>query len=261
MKSPTGPRQGLTLLLLACAALAAQASPTVYEGYVASPDQKVDPSGLPATSRSAFQATLDAATIKREDFEVFSRNDVPSTLFGGVASLLNVPSGTGRIENVAVDVSGDFPGRFNTTGTNTVPNAGTWWQSTDTFTIDFGDAAYSAFGFYGTDIGDFNGALDITFSLDGGSIHTEIISDTPAETGSLRFWGITDSNRKFDKLVFRVYFQNACEVPNECVPDFAGFDDLIVANLPTGQPMPEPTSLALVGLSLLGLAASRRRRD
>ena len=50
---------------------------------------------------------------------------------------------------------------------------------------------------------------------------------------------------------------------NEAVGHYLGFDDLMVGKVAPGGgggDLPEPGSLALVGASLLGLAAARRRR-
>jgi hypothetical protein len=79
---------------------------------------------------------------------------------------------------------------------------------------------------------------------------------TTADDGSLLFFGFA-SDVLFDRIVFKVG-----QAPGTVVGDwdYLGFDDIMVGNLRngTGGTVPEPGSLALVGLALFAAGWARK---
>lgn len=229
-------------MLVAAAALSAslaQAAPVLYFGENQTPGGAV--SGAPLVARTSFLSTLTG--VVSQGFEGFAiGTSAPLALsFTGSGSALSAQlTGSGSISN------NTGAGRFNTT-----PGGNRWWEVSGVFEINFA-TAISAFGFYGTDIGDFNGRLTIALT----DINDVVTNFTVANTvngndGSLLFWGFTDTSNSYKKISFG---------NTGAGTDFFGFDDMVIGDQrQIINPIPEPGSLALVGLSLLSLAAVRRK--
>jgi PEP-CTERM motif len=152
-------------------------------------------------------------------------------------------------------------GRFDTTSSG----SGRLWQTRaggpggsvgDSFTIDF-SKGIAAFGFYATDVGDFDGAIKLLLTPSDGTADVELDLKNSTGTvanGNLLFFGFYDRAATYSKITFTSSGKTSST-------DYFGFDDFLVAD--PGQlvtTVPEPTSVALVGLALIAGGLATRRR-
>ncbi len=227
--------------LLAGIATAQAVSHTIYFG-------EDDSSGAyPMSSHpNADQASLDfqdrLSGAGTENFESMST--------GGFSSLsLDFGYATATLSGGGTIRSSSNVGRWATSGSrylesNCTPTSG--------FSVDFGQQT-AAFGFYGTDFGDFDGQIVLTLS---GGVTTQITvpNSVPAGDGSCLFFGVVaeDSDSTFTSITFRSTVSN----------DFFGFDDMTIGTLQQVVPsnVPEPLTMLALGGSLAGLGGYVRRR-
>jgi hypothetical protein len=188
-----------------------------------------------------------------------ARNDFLSKLIGvGTEDFEGISTGTSAplILNFGLDtatltgdgtIRDDFPissaGRFPTSGTQ-------YWStnsSSNNFIIDF-SSPQAAFGFYGTDIGDFEGQLHLELS-DGTVTNLEIPHTSGAPNASAIYFGVivTDASEIFNSVAF--------SSTNET--DFFGFDDMTIGRLE--QVVPIPGAVWLLGSGLVGLVGLRKK--
>ena len=153
------------------------------------------------------------------------------------------------------------PGRFSTTGGGDLnywrakAGTGAGNNTAGLFSITF-STAISAFGFYGTDIGDFEGTLSLLLTPSGGGADVQLdVPNSIGSNGSLLFFGFLDRTISYSKITFRT-------AGSSVTSDYFGFDDFLVAdrNQITATATPEPGSLALAGLGLLAAASITLRR-
>lgn len=255
---------------LGLASLGAWSAP-VFLGPAIDEDanSSVNPLAAPAMLKNSFEQRLLTESIERDGFSGYIPNPPGSftknlTLTGldpaGSVTMAVAGAVGGEVVNSGTDPAVD--GRFDTTG----DTAKQWWLSAYTFTLTFTQGV-SAFGFYGTDFGDFRGSFELELLRGTTVVGSRVLKEASqvsaggmenANNGWLQFFAFyDDSGQTYDAIRFKIN-QSGID-PDEF--DYIGFDDFVVGQLaPGGGTAPEPGSLALVGASLLGLAAARRRR-
>jgi hypothetical protein len=189
--------------------------------------------GAPVAARAAFLAALQGS-IYSEPFSGYVVGDAAplDILFtGSSGDILATIQGDGKIE------ASNIAGRFNTSP----PDGGieAWWRSNGAgglFSIDFAQPI-AAFGFYGTDVGDFNGRLIVTLrDTQGADTVLPVAHTQPSPNAALLFWGFVDSAKTYT----RISFSNTSGLNN----DVFGFDDMVIADSGQIVPPPAPPSIA-----------------
>lgn len=175
--------------------------------------------------------------VGTEDFEGFEvGNSAPLALDFGVA-------GTATLNGSGVIQSGYNVGRWATSGDK-------YWETNSDFTISF-STAISAFGFYGTDIGDFGGEVILNYT--NGETKTLGIGNTiGAKNASVLYFGFYEDNEEmaFDSISFS----------NTNGSDWFGFDDMTIGVYEQINTVPEPSTVLLVGVGLVGLVGYSRKK-
>ncbi len=234
----------MTLVALACAT--ADAGTLTFFGEDLGPGAGNGRVASPVNSDAAQTSFLsNLVGVGTEDFESFS-NGTTSPLgitFGSVGATLN---GSGSINEIAAGATSGA-GRYPISGTK-------YWTTSGDFSIAFTDAV-SAFGFYGTDLGDFGGQVTLTLANGGGSKLVNIGNSINVPSNGVSYFGIieTDAADAFTAVTFgNTAFGS----------DIFGFDDMTIGTFSQVQVVPVPPAAGL-GLALmagLGLFRMRRRK-
>jgi len=219
------------------------AAPVTFFGENLTPGATV--SGDPATAQSSFLATLSG--VGTEDFEsIANGTSNPSLTFPGSSGNITATlSGSGFVD------PSPGAGRFATSGSNFFET-----EAGGNFSISF-SSAISAFGFFGTDIGDFNNALSLELTKSGGGTETLNVGNTVgANNGSLLFFGFVDTAESYTSIAFN---------NDPGGTDVFGFDDMTIGDAgqiinPPVIPLPAGLPLLLTGLGAIGGVGALRRR-
>ena len=151
-------------------------------------------------------------------------------------------NGTGNVANIPTGTN--LAGRYPISGNQ-------YWETDSVFSIDF-TTPQAAFGFYGIDIGDFDGQITLT-TVAGSPLVLNVGNTQNGEGGSVLYFGfyVTTTSEEFTRITFG---------NTEPGTDFFGFDDFTIANRGQVVPrVPEPASLLLLTAGLGLLALGRRK--
>jgi hypothetical protein len=244
---------GLPAVAMAFAILSgsvAQAAPTTFFGEDLNPGG--DPhilSAFPNSVAARNSFFLDLVGVGTETFDSFSvGTNNPTATF-------NVPSGTvqATLNGGTIAAGSDGAGRYPISSPNYL------FAGTSSFAVTFSQPI-AAFGFFGTDIGDFGGTLSLTLT-DTSHVVTHLTvpnllgtcGGTPCSdptSGSVLYFGFFDTGDTYTSIAF---------TNNSSVDNF-GFDNFSVGTLAQVVPTPEPASLVMLGSAVAGLVMARRRR-
>ncbi len=226
--------------LLGLAVTTAQAAPVDFFGEDGNPTGTVPiPHPNSDAAQLAFFSNLTNIGVDGLDSASVGATTVPVNFGNGVTATLT--GGTIQNTNSAGRFAISSPNYYNT--------------FSSTFGLTF-SKPIAAFGFYGTDIGDFGGHLTLTLT-DASNATTDLTvpnltgaNGNAPENGSVLYYGFYDTGDTYTKITFG----------NSNTSDGFGFDNFSVGTTEQVIPAPEPASLALLGSGLAAVAAMRRRR-
>ena len=242
------PIMGLFLVAVGQSSPPAQAY-ALFTGVDPNGDRFVNlgcPSGCPnaTAAEAAFLSQLQG--VGTETFQSFAPTTTTSPplllTFPG-AGTATLAQGGGVIQSVASGTT-DSNGRYGVSATNFLEVDADAILNGDNLRINFQNPV-AAFGFYGIDIGDFNGTLKIV--TDNAAIGTLDVPTAPLllADGSVLFWGIitTPAEGPIGQLQFRT-------TPGD--GDVFGFDNMTIGSREQVDPDPHaaPAPLAILGLPI-----------
>jgi hypothetical protein len=203
-----------------------------------------DPNQAPTTNADAAKASffVNLVGVGTETFESIPvGTHTPFAVSFGSA-------GTATINSGGFIASGnDGYGRYPISGSQYVYDGGS------SLGINF-SAPISAFGFYGTDIGDFGGQLTLTLTDSLNNVTTLTIPNTigssGSTTGSNLYFGFYDTTATYTSI----------SLNNSSTSDIFGFDDFSIGSRQQVVPTPEAGTVGvlLAGMGMLGVAVRRR---
>ena len=197
-------------------------------------------------ARAAFLAALKG--VGTESFESFVDDTTAPVVLGfpgvGGEVITAILHGNGRIREITDPDGTNGRGRFPISGTK-------YYESASMFTVEF-TRPIAAFGFYGTDIGDFDGRVTVTYT-DGLTTTVMIPHTRLGLGGSVIYYGFIDVDHPFVSLTFG----NTSSAG--IVADAFGFDDMTIATAaqldtppPTTNNSGEPGSVLVFSKFVVG---------
>lgn len=265
-------RTAVAAVALAWCGWGAQAAPFVAQGQGCGVPAEGSVIGEDTTIKLPGVDMLcpGVVTTKRQEFLdgllSYTTEEFPSDKIQGSKGY-TILGGNGTIDTdmggglrYFADKDATVNGRWDTTSQNQSPGGGKsggWFVNGDSTSfievvLDFADPQ-DAVGFYLTDYGDFGAAAELELFSGTDSLGKQQITGDSSVDGTVAFFGVY-SAQAFDR--FRINFNQ----PTACIPDDEGCDNVGLDSLIVGvqEPttgVPEPGSLALIGL---GLVAARR---
>jgi hypothetical protein len=238
--------------LLALSAMPAGAAIITFFGEDLNNSATVPLAAFPNSATAEGQFLSNLTGVGTEDFEGFASGTTqPLNLVFPGAGTATLSGGGGTINSVAPGTTNGF-GRYATSGTN-------YWDvaagGLNNFVVDFG-APVAAFGFYGIDIGDFGGQLQLQLNDSNNTLLTvpHTVGSGGSTDGSVLFFGFigTTLADTFTQVQFLMSTGQG---------DVFAFDDFTVGSLEQVRPRPVPAPMtpALIGLGLVVLGLVRRR--
>jgi hypothetical protein len=224
--------------ILGWAAGTAQAAPVTFFGEDLNPTGNTPiPTPLSDDARNSFFDNLTG--VSTETFEEFNNGD----------SNLNVTfPGSG----ITANLSGGTIQNFSSAGRFAISSPNYYNAATSSFAINF-TAPISAFGFYGTDIGDFGGVLSLTLTDIHGNMSSLVVpaaegsGGSSPESGSALYFGFFDLTDQYTSVVFN----------NTNTVDNFGFDNFSVGNAQEVTPtVPEASTWLMMILGFAGLGGA-----
>jgi PEP-CTERM motif len=235
--------------VLLTASVASYAAPILYFGEdIGDGENSVIASPNSDAQQAAFLAALINPGV--ETFEGMATG-VPGVVnFAGAGVTATLSGGT--VISQADGTTNGF-GRYGVTddpdeNENFLETAG----GTNAFTLTFSNPI-AAFGFYGIDIGDFNGQVTVT-TVGGLNQLFNVGNSINTTGGGILFWGVISTS--VAELFSSVTFGNTGSGD-----DFFAFDDFTVGSFEQVREVPEPESMLLfsMGLGLLGMGRLAKR--
>jgi hypothetical protein len=195
--------------------------------------------GAPVTARGQFQDQLEGTSV--ESFEGFTSTPTSLSFVGSAGTIGATLSRDGASLSSSATL-----GRYATSGRRYLS-----LSSSGSFLLTF-DTAVSAIGFYGTDLGDFDGQLSIELTRGSEKELVTIPHSRNAPNGALAFFGLIDKANPFTAVRF-------ISTRSSAVDNF-GIDDITIGDPAQVASVPEPAAWALMMLGFGAIGGALRRR-